>query len=197
MTQKIIDPPGFSGQPWPQYPQEIKPFIQCLKGEGCISYAEVGCRYGDTYHAVGRSLPPGSRVVAVDLPGAKSGFKNKGGHQNSGEYLHRAAADLRSRGYDTHVIIGDSQASNTIEKVSSLAPFDCIFIDGDHTAKGVWADWRNYSPMARMVAFHDIAGDGRWAKQIRPIFHKCREGRRWQEFVHDGLRRGIGVVWLG
>ena len=195
MAHKGDDICGFSGMPWPQYQEEIQGFIQLLKDEGCTSYLEVGCRYGDTWHAVGMALPGGSRLVGVDLPGAKSGMKNKGGHQNSGGYLKKAGKDLIKHGRDAHVIIGDSQDQETIAKVVELAPFDIVLIDGDHTARGVRMDLRNYGPMARMVAFHDICGEGKWARQIRPIFKKVADGKRSVTFEHDGLRRGIGVVW--
>lgn len=195
MAKKINDICGFSGMPWPQYQEEINRFIQLLKDEGCTSYLEIGCRYGDTFHAVGMSLPEGSRVVAVDLPGAKSGQRNKGGHQNSGLFLQKAGKDLTKHGYDAHVIIGDSQEDETIQMAKELGPFDIILIDGDHTAEGVKTDLGNYGPMAKMVAFHDIIGTGKWARQIRPIFLKFAEGKKSVEFIHDGLRRGIGVVW--
>lgn len=186
---------GFSGMPWPQYQEEINGFIQLLKDEWCTSYLEVGCRYGDTWHKVGMSLPIGSTLVAVDLPGAKSGQKNKGGHQNSGRFLNYAGKDLKKHSRNAHVIIGDSQDPYIISEVKAFAPFDIVLIDGDHTAKGVKTDLKNYGPMARMVGFHDICGTGKWARQIRPIFKEFAKGKKSVEFIHDGLRRGIGVVW--
>lgn len=196
MAEKKNDICGFSGQPWPQYQEEIQPFIALLVSEGATSYLEVGCRYGDTFHTVASALPQGSRVVALDLPGAKSGMVNKGGHQSSGTYLKRAADDLRKKGYDATVILGDSHDPEIQAKALCLGPFDCIFIDGDHTEAGVRADYKAFSPVAKMVAFHDVCGQGKWAKQIRPIFHEVRQGRKWKLFSHDGLRRGIGVIWL-
>ena len=186
---------GFSGKPWPQYQKEIQGFIQLLLDEGCKSYLEIGCRYGDTWHAVGMALPKHSKLVAVDLPGAKSGQKHKGGHQNSFIYLKRAKKDLQRHNRDAHVIIGDSQDKIIIGTVKWFAPFDAILIDGDHTANGVRQDLENYGPMAKFVAFHDIVGTGKWARQIRPIFLEYAEGKKSVEFVRDGLRRGIGVVW--
>lgn len=196
MAHKPSDRPGFSGKPWPQYQSEIDGFIKLLVEENCRSYLEIGCRYGDTYHAVGCALPTGSKLVALDLPGAKSGFRNKGGHQNSGDYLIRAAEDLSKRGQTTEVILGDSHSRDIVKLVSYLAPFDAILIDGDHTAEGVQADLTFYGPMSsKLIAFHDICGKGKWSRQIRPIYHKARLGRRYQEFVHDNARRGIGVIW--
>lgn len=195
MTKPESDKRGFSGMPWPQYQEEIQGFIKLLKAEGCTSYMEIGCRYGDTWHEVGLALPMGSKLVAVDLPGSKSGQRNKGGHQNSGRFLKKARKDLIKNGRNAIVIIGDSQEAETISKVKELAPFYAILIDGDHTAKGVTRDLNNYSPMARIIAFHDVCGSGKWAKQIRPIFEKYAEGKKSVIFKQDGLRRGIGVVW--
>jgi hypothetical protein len=195
MAQHVGDIHGFSGKPWPQYQREIHGFIALLKAEGVRSYLEVGCRYGDTWHAVGSALPEGSLLVGVDLPGFKSGTENKGSHQDSGLYLKRAAVDLRAKGRDAHVIIGDSHEQDTVQLTATFAPFDAALLDGDHSSDGITADWNSYGKMARMVAFHDIAGMGRWPCQVRPVYEKACIGRRHEEFIYDGLRRGIGVVW--
>lgn len=184
---------GFSGKPWPQYQEEIKKFIQLLLDENCRSYLEIGCRYGDTWHAVGMALPEGSKLVAVDLPGGKLGKEVR--HQHSASFLKKAKRHLVRNGQDAHFIIGDSQSDIIIQTTRQFAPFDVVFIDGDHTAHGVRKDLENYAPMARLVAFHDIVGTGKWARQIRPIFLEYAEGKKSIEIVHDGLRRGIGVVW--
>ena len=126
MAFKKGDIAGFSGKPWPQYQFEIQGFIDLLVSEGVRSYLEIGCRYGDTWHAVGSALPKGSRIVALDLPGAKSGFEHKGGHQDSGDYLELAAEDLRKKGQDAIVIIGNSHQKETVTVIQKLAPFDAI-----------------------------------------------------------------------
>lgn len=194
--QTVIDQAGFSGKPHPQYPAELARFIALLVAAGVRSYLEVGCRYGDTVHAVGRALARGSRIVALDLPGAKSGQINKGGHQDSGRYLEAAVADLRGAcGHDARVIFGDSHHPATLAQAAALGPYDALLIDGDHTAVGVMQDWLDYGPLARIVAFHDIAGEGKWSRQVRPVFEAAAIGRHHRTFIQDGKRRGIGVVW--
>ena len=193
MGTRADDSIGFSGHRWPQYQEEIQAFIQLLKDEGCTSYLEIGCRYGDTWHAVGMALPKGSKLVGVDLPGTRSGIIHS--HRDSGIYLERAAKDLCKHGRNSHVIIGNSHDQRTIKKAAALAPFDAVFIDGDHTPKGVREDLANYGPMARIIALHDIHGQGNNTRHMMAIFKEFAEGKKSMKFVHDGLRRGIGVFW--
>ena len=185
---KII---GFSGAKWPQYQDEIQGFISFLKEKGVKSYLEVGCRHGDTLHAVGLALPKGSLLVAVDLPGARSGKKTGGKSPNSYKALHRAASDLKKRGQKAIVILGDSHDSKVVESVRKYAPFDAIFIDGDHSFDGVKADWINYGPMGNLVAFHDISAEDKGCIQL---FNELKQTYNHTEFAYYD-RGGIGVVW--
>jgi len=195
MGIKKGDIPGFSGYRWPQYQDEIQGFIQLLKDEGCTSYLEIGARHGDTWHAVGMALPEGSKLVAVDLPGMKSGMRGGGRFPDSHLYLKVAKEDLCKHGRDAHMIIGDSQSQKTISCVAALGPFDAVFIDGDHSPIAVRSDFENYGPMGKLIAFHDICGQGKNTRQIGPIFKELAKGKKAVKFVHDSLTRGIGVVW--
>lgn len=190
--------PGWSGKPWPQYAGEVHAMIELFQREGVRSYLEVGCRYGDTFHTVGLALPEGSRLVAVDLPGAYSSDKRPGGrrrHQDSGVYLERAAKHLTKHGRPSTVIIGNSQHAGTVAKVQALAPFDAAFIDGDHALDGVTADWRNYGPMARIVAFHDIVGEKSASYGPRRLFTELAATHRHHTIACGAASCGIGIIW--
>jgi len=182
---------GFSGTNWPQYPKEIQGFISLLKDSGVKSYLEIGCRHGDTFHAVGLALSKGSLLVAVDLPGARSGKHTGGKFPNSDKALQYAASDLKKRGQRGIVIIGDSHSNEVIESVSKYSPFDAIFIDGDHTFNGVQADWRNYGPMGTLVAFHDIHAED---KGPAFLFNELKQQYKHTEFAYYD-RGGIGIIW--
>ncbi len=186
---------GFSGKGWPQLQSEFRPFVEMLKAEGVRSWLEIGCLYGDTFHAVGMALPEGSTLVAVDLPGTKRGIPGAGRHKDSADYLRRAAADLHERGQNVHVIIGDSHDRAIIAAARRCGPFDAVLIDGDHTLEGARQDWEAYGAMGRIVAFHDISGE-KYRADVRKVWHEARESAlRWQEFVSDDVRGGIGVLW--
>jgi hypothetical protein len=190
--------PGWSGKPWPQYREEVEAMIAVFKSEGVRSYLEVGCRYGDTFRAVGRALPNGSRCVACDLPGAYSSDKRPGRknrHANSWVYLQRAADDLTKHGWPATVIIGNSHHPDTVAKVRALAPFDAVFIDGDHALDGVTADWRNFGPMGRIVAFHDLKGEKSASYGPRQLFNELKASHRHKVISVDPASCGIGIVW--
>jgi hypothetical protein len=182
---------GFSGTKWPQFQEEIQGFIKFLQEQGVKSYLEVGCRHGDTFHAVGKALSEGSLLVAVDLPGARSGKLTGGICPNSDKWLMRAAKYLKKRGQITHVIIGDSHDPEIVSQVKEFAPFDAIFIDGDHTFEGAKADWRNYGPMSNLVAFHDIHADN---KGCASLYNELKEQYKHTEFAYYD-RGGIGIIW--
>jgi len=182
---------GFSGTKWPQFQEEIQGFMKFLKDRGVKSYLEIGCRHGDTFHAVGLALPKGSLLVAVDLPGARSGKNTGGKFPNSDKALHHAAADLKKRGQKAIVIIGDSHSNEIVKAVSKYAPFDAIFIDGDHSLEGARADWRNYGPMGTLIAFHDISAED---KGCASVYDKLQQQYKHTEFAYYD-RGGIGVIW--
>jgi len=86
--------------------------------------------------------------------------------------------------------------------------FDFMFLDGDHTARGVRQDYLDYRSLVTpngFIAFHDIAADpeksGNIDKngpiEVAKVWHeiKChpRSGNTW-EFVDVGSDYGIGVV---
>jgi len=195
MAHKNFKMSGFSGKKWIQAKEEIEGFIRLLKEEGCTSYLEIGCLYGDNWHAVGMALPEGSKLVGVDLPGLNAGMKSTR-NPDSDIYLKRAGEDLRKHGRNAHVIIGNSQEPETISQVAALAPFDAIFIDGDHSEYGVRADIANYAPMGKIIAFHDLYTKKKqeWMCQVMPTFKAFAKGKRSCEFAYYD-RGGIGVVW--
>lgn len=166
-----------------------------MKAEGVRSYLEIGARHGDTFFDVMVSLPVGARGVALDLPGGNWGTSK------SANTLTVACDCLIGQGCDVKMILGNSRDPAVHARVAAAGPFDAVLIDGDHLYDGVAADWRNYGPMARIVAFHDIAGDGQVTKDGRAIpvevprlWAELKPTRRHVEFVAPGSKMGIGVL---
>ena len=114
-----------------------------------------------------------------------------------------ASVDLTAQPLADVSIVGDSHEPATFSRVAEIAPFDLIFIDGDHSAAGVRRDWHLYSGLAAaggVVCLHDIVPH-------RPEL-LCHVDELWRELVASPLRTvelvvpgppegcGIGVVFL-
>ena len=99
-----------------------------------INYLEIGCFAGGT--ACFMQQDPRVRVVSVDL----------GWPINPSVVSDNVESVIGNLDRFTY-IQGNSQLSSTVQQVSDLlSEVDILFIDGDHSRKGVFADFNNYSP---------------------------------------------------
>lgn len=179
-----------------QVEAELAGFIDILRSENVRSYLEVGSKFGGSLWRAAKSLPLGSRIVAVDMPHGTKEWKN------SSVSLADCISDLKRDGYDAHLIWGDSTTLATISAIDKLAPFDAVLIDANHTMPFVTEDWKNYAPLARIVAFHDIA----WRRapewvgiriDVPQFWDGIKNGYRHEEIklCPTGKNNGIGVLW--
>jgi hypothetical protein len=174
-----------------EFDQLVSLFVQ----HNVRRYLEIGVRSGGSFKSIMRALPVGARGVAVDLPGANWG------REGSDALLQQAIEGLRADGYSVSLHLGNSQDPDIVKAVAKEGPFDAAFIDGDHLYEGVAADWYNYGPMARIVAFHDVQGRPGPNRQGLQV----EVPRLWQEikqqydqtveFITPGSCMGIGVVF--
>ena len=177
--------------------QELKEFASLLRQENVKSYLEIGCKFGGSLWFIGNCLPKGSRLVAVELPHGDTSFKE------SLPPLQECCEKLRQRGYDAHLIVGDSTNAQTIEQARALGPYDACFIDANHTLPYIHKDWQNYNKMARLVAFHDIGffrqmgmPPGKKPIQVPIFWNRIKHDFRFLEIRHDKQDNGIGVLWM-
>ena len=187
--------PKFTKFPY-QDSAELDVFVNLVKEENVRSYLEIGSKYGGSFWRVVCAMPVGSVAVAVDLPGTTKLRK----YPFSQPYLLQCVKDLRAKGYDAHCIIGDSTDKKVIREAQQRAPYDLCLIDGNHTVPYIRADWDNYGPMAKIVAFHDIGWemDPRKQKQIEVplVWNEIKTEYRYQEIKLCSVNEnGLGVLW--
>jgi hypothetical protein len=171
-----------------QYADELVPFVELIRKEGVRRYLEIGTCRGGTFHRIMTSLRPCGYGIAVDLPRARWG------KPDSERHLRNVIRDLKRRHINASVVWGNSQAPETIAAVAERAPFDAVFIDGDHTYDGAQSDWLAYGPLARIVAFHDIAAIG-LGIEVPRLWAELKATRRHVEIIGREPGMGIGVLW--
>ncbi len=184
------------GVPFPQSADEFGVFCHLLHSlaQTPVSYLEIGCRHGGSLFVAAAFLPPGSTLIALDLPGAAWGISS------SEVELQHVAAALTAEGYQAHVLLLDSQSRDAKSQVESILDgrdLDAIFIDADHTLAGATADWECYRGLVRdggLVAFHDIADRADTPDvEVHRLWSTLRSTYPYFEVVFE---YGIGALWL-
>lgn len=123
--------------------------------------------------------------------------------------LHHRKPNLyegwRKPGTQLEVLTADSQSEDTKEKLRALAPFDWVFVDGDHDESAVRSDAELGSelmPNGGVLVFHDIArgryNEGAPGPEI--VFGQLANTRRSETYIDNAhasnWAHGVGVIYL-
>lgn len=177
-----------------QNPKELQAMLTFVKGKK--SLLEVGSNFGGTLWRMAQVLAPQSKVVSVDLV-------------SEANTLVRPIVSLKANcqkianwGHDVELILGDSHKKHIIERVRQWAPYDFIFIDGDHSYEGVKQDWIDYGPMGKVVGFHDTNGGETgcvkfWTELKAEGKHNLLDIQypHYLEDLNQWMNLGIGIVF--
>lgn len=168
---------------------ELTFLLDIIKEENCRSFLEIGSKYGRMLLRWAEILPKGARICSIDKPGGAYGDKK------SEPILRAVIEHLRREGFDTHLWLGDSHEESTVEWARNLGPFDLVFIDADHTSAAVSMGWGDYSPMAKIVAFHDVSPDV-CGGAVSTVYEELCQTRRHKTCVGSSSSPGTGVIWV-
>jgi len=178
-----------------QIKSEIIRFLEFARLEKPEVVCEIGTADGGTNFLLSQSLPTVEHMIGVDLYVKK---------KSKLHYFSRPNQQM-------HFINGSSYDETTVKEVEVALDgrtIDLLFIDGDHTYKGVKQDFLSYRRFVReggLIIFHDIVPDyltrfgthsGRWVGDVPRFWKEIKSYYPANEFVEhpdqDGL--GIGVI---
>jgi predicted O-methyltransferase YrrM len=172
-----------------QHYDEILSFAEWLAPRHPHNIAEIGTHQGGTA-AVLAQIASG-QFISIDLPDGPFG----GMDQKSCE-----ERNIRLKKYFPNFIgiLEDSHKQLTAELLRGLLlrdeKLDLLFIDGDHSYKGVKKDYEMYKEFVTpggAIAFHDIEDNE---------FHKtagCEVPKLWQELKGEKVEFNIHGPWGG
>jgi cephalosporin hydroxylase len=135
---------------------ELAKIVENIKPNVVI---EIGTDLGETLFLWGKICD--GTVISIDLPNGRFGTAD-GPFGTTGGYTEEKIPLYKSFGKDIQLIRDDSHSATTLQKVKEILngrQVDFLFIDGDHSYKGVSDDFLIYSPLVRkggLIAFHDI-----------------------------------------
>jgi predicted O-methyltransferase YrrM len=158
---------------------------------------EIGTNYGGTLFLLCAVSRPKGKVISVDLPLGPFG----------GGYPARKIPIFRRfprSGQELHLIRADSHLAETKEQVLRLLGnerLDLVFIDADHTYKGVSRDFEMYGPLVRsggMVAFHDIVTHRQGTScEVERFWKEVKQRYRYREFVEHPTPGKVPIAVTG
>jgi cephalosporin hydroxylase len=158
---------------------ELAAFLALLMDIEPKVVVEIGSDAGGTLWAWQQL---GVRVIGVDLPH---------GHFGSG---------LRLNDHGCQVVYGDSHDPATRDCLLDALdgdPIDVLFIDGDHTFKGVKQDFDMFAPLVRpggIVGFHDICDHPTVPQCKVKAFWDSLDGEKEELVTDPAVWGGIGVL---
>ena len=147
----LLKHPTFEVQGHEQNDAELSWLCTRLMRMECKSILEIGSRTGKTLQSFSHACPL-ARLYSIDIARPAA--------------WETTARELVQEGRYLEWITRDSHEPYSVKWAEAHAPFDFIFIDGDHTLPGVAQDWYNYSPLASCVGLHDIDGQGEGVRRL-------------------------------
>lgn len=107
---------------------------------------EIGAGMGGSSYVWQHIVDKGDTVISIDIRSD----------------VERINWDYKNSDRNIKFIVGDSMDNRTIDTLRTELgnkKVDFLFIDGDHSYKAVYSDYKNYSPFVRnggIVGFHDL-----------------------------------------
>ena len=157
---------------------------------------DIGFYYGAIIRSIHESLSErnighyGLVSIAIDIQD----------HWDRNPEAWNIAKDFEKYNTGVKIVTGDSSSDHVAEQVREILGgnyLDIVFIDGNHSERGVIRDYLMYEPMVSkdgMICFHDI-----WMKSVNRAWDQIRESNNWAtlELCQKRGFYGIGIIFIG
>jgi cephalosporin hydroxylase len=152
--------------------------------------AEIGTFYGGTLWYWLRHSTRVKIITSIDMPITRHDIRY---------YKMLDCKDLWhgwTKNVQFNVLTGNSRSSEIIAAARNIHftfKADFLLIDGDHTYRGVKADFENYQDIVKpggSIVFHDIVG----IKGVRMLWKQLKKKYRYTEIYGGKGAWGIGII---
>jgi predicted O-methyltransferase YrrM len=176
-----------------QVKEEIFALLQLIARARPETILEIGTATGGTLFLFCRAARSNATLISIDLPSGPFG----GAYPEWKIPLYRSFALERQK-----IILVRADSHNPIvlervKKILSDGKLSFLFVDGDHTYKGVKRDFVMYAKLVKpggIVAFHDIVpGPANSVGEVPLFWSKIRGEFRHKELIKNRQQGGYGI----
>jgi cephalosporin hydroxylase len=175
-----------------QIEAEITALLEWVSAKAPRVVCEIGTAQGGTTYLLGQSLPSVQSLIGVDL------FVRRKERLQFFARPGQCITFFEGSSYDPETV---SRVRNRLggEKL------DLLFIDGDHTFRGVVSDFALYRHFVKdggIIVFHDIIEDyktrhgrdtGHWVGDVPRFWREIKSFYETREFVESRDQDGLGI----
>lgn len=186
--------------------QNLLEFEELLKEYNKLKptrFIEIGSLYGWTLQHFIHYGEENSTALSIDLPVRRFvGPNDWRVEKQEDNYKNVWPIWAKTKNCKLHLIADSSQNIKTLEKTKSVFKgelVDFLFIDGDHSYRGVKSDYEMYGPLVRsggIIAFHDIGKNEEGGCNI--LWNEIKTTRsNYKEILKDEKNeKGIGILYV-
>lgn len=180
---------------------EIVKAAESIKAHNPEVVVEIGTRKGGTLFTWARATKA-NLIVSIDLEG---GIHGGGYPPQKKKFYKQFVNDNSSRHIE--LIQGDSHSDETkaqLLKILKGRSIDFLFIDGDHTYKGIKQDFEMYSPLVRkggIIGFHDIVPnltnhEDSATIEVPKFWEEVKKSYKFKEIIDPEGHSWMGIGFL-
>ncbi len=179
-----------------QKKDEILNFIRSYSKFNPKIILEIGTYDGGTLFFLSKFANPNATIITMDLPFIRDGV----GYTPARIPFYKSLKTKKQKIFFLRENSHSAIAKEKVEKILKNRKIDVLFIDGDHSYKGVKQDFEIFSPLVKtggMIAFHDIIEHPPDSIcKVSDFWNEIKEKYEFQEFFSniDEKWAGIGVI---
>lgn len=178
---------------------EFSCLLESYKKLNAKNVIEIGSLFGGTLWHWLKYAQTGGKFTVVDMMVATSDGRYKQQFECHESLWPRWAFEV---GADLHIIESSSASETVVNAVHNYYAddkVDFMFIDGDHTYRGVKSDFEKYIDLVRpggLVGFHDIAipADHPHYGGVKRFWEEIKVKYETEEFIEVADWWGIGLL---
>lgn len=171
---------------------EILQLLTLLKKEKPKNLLEIGTASGGSLFLFTRTAPENAVLISIDLPGGLYG----GGYSKLKIPLYKSFRLPNQTLFLIRASSHDKSTLNQLKRILNGKSLDFLFIDGDHSYKGVKMDFEMYTPLVKkkgIVALHDIAYSPPEISEVYKFWDEIKKNYEYKEFVEKRDKKGYGI----